>query len=121
VGHHQEAPLWGQERLRKADYRSDEADDIILYHHERCNGNGYPFGKTGGEIPLYARICAIADTFESLTAHRPFKSARSPFEALKIMRSEMASEFDPTCSGPSSCSSGRADRGLSFSRLNALS
>lgn len=88
-------PLWGQERLRKAVYRSDEADDIILYHHERCNGNGYPFGKTGGEIPLYARICAIADTFESLTAHRPFKSARSPFEALKIMKAEMANEFDP--------------------------
>lgn len=88
-------PVWGQERLRKAGYRSDEANRIILYHHERCDGNGYPFGKKGSEIPIYAKICAIADTFESLTSQRPFKSAKTAFEALKIMQVEMAREFDP--------------------------
>ena len=88
-------PLWGQDRLKKANYHSDESTVIILYHHERCNGNGYPFGKSGSEIPVYAKICAIADTFESLTAGRPFKSPKSPFEALKIMQVEMAHDFDP--------------------------
>ena len=88
-------PLWGQDRLRKANYESNEATEIILYHHERCDGNGYPFKKTGSEIPVYAKICAIADTFESLTTGRPFRSPKSPFEALRIMQVEMAREFDP--------------------------
>ena len=88
-------PLWGQERLRKANYESNEATEIILYHHERCDGNGYPFKKSGSEIPVYAKICAIADTFESLTAGRPFRPPKSPFETLKIMQVEMAREFDP--------------------------
>jgi HD-GYP domain-containing protein (c-di-GMP phosphodiesterase class II) len=88
-------PLWGQDRLRKANYESPEATQIILYHHERCDGNGYPFNKSGSEIPVYAKICAIADTFESLTTGRPFRSPKSPFEALRIMQVEMAREFDP--------------------------
>jgi HD-GYP domain-containing protein (c-di-GMP phosphodiesterase class II) len=88
-------PLWGQDRLRKAHYESNETTEIILYHHERCNGNGYPFKKSGSEIPLYAKICAIADTFESLTTGRPFRPPKSPFEALRIMEAEMAREFDP--------------------------
>jgi HD-GYP domain-containing protein (c-di-GMP phosphodiesterase class II) len=88
-------PLWGQDRLRKARYESNEATDIILYHHERCDGNGYPFKKTGSEIPVYAKICAIADTFESLTAGRLYRAPKSPFEALKVMQVEMAREFDP--------------------------
>ena len=88
-------PLWGQDRLRKASYESKETTEIILYHHERCDGNGYPFKKSGSEIPVYAKICAIADTFESLTTGRPFRSPKSPFETLRIMKVEMASEFDP--------------------------
>jgi HD-GYP domain-containing protein (c-di-GMP phosphodiesterase class II) len=88
-------PIWGQDRLRKAHYESKESTEIILYHHERCDGNGYPFKKSGIEIPVYARICAIADTFESLTAWRPYRPRKSPFEALRIMQVEMAREFDP--------------------------
>jgi HD-GYP domain-containing protein (c-di-GMP phosphodiesterase class II) len=88
-------PVWGQDRLRKANYESVEATAVILYHHERCDGNGYPFKKTGSEIPVYAKICAIADTFESLTAGRPYRLPKSPLEALRIMQVEMAREFDP--------------------------
>lgn len=87
-------PLWGHDRLMKANYLSDEATAIILYHHERCDKNGYPFKKSGNEIPIYAKICAIADTFESLTSGRPFRPSKTPFEALKIMQVEMAREFD---------------------------
>ncbi|HQG32787.1 MAG TPA: HD domain-containing protein [Deltaproteobacteria bacterium] len=87
-------PIWGHEKLVKANYLSDEANAIVLYHHERCDRNGYPFRKSGDEIPLYAKICAVADTFESLTSARPFRQSKTPFEALKIMQSEMAHEFD---------------------------
>jgi len=87
-------PLWGHDRLMKANYLSNEATSIVLYHHERCDKNGYPFRKSGEEIPIYAKICAIADTFESLTSGRPFRHSKSPFEALKIMQAEMAREFD---------------------------
>jgi HD-GYP domain-containing protein (c-di-GMP phosphodiesterase class II) len=88
-------PIWGRDRLRKANYESNETTEIILYHHERCDGNGYPFNKSGSEIPVYAKICAIADTFESLTTGRLYRSPKSPFEALRIMQAEMAREFDP--------------------------
>ena len=87
-------PIWGHEKLMKANYLSDEATAIVLYHHERCDRNGYPFRKSGDEIPLYAKICAVADTFESLTSARPFRQSKTPFEALKIMQAEMAHEFD---------------------------
>lgn len=87
-------PIWGHDKLMKANYLSDEANAIVLYHHERCDRNGYPFRKSGDEIPLYAKICAIADTFESLTSARPFRQSKTPFEALKIMQVEMANEFD---------------------------
>jgi HD-GYP domain-containing protein (c-di-GMP phosphodiesterase class II) len=88
-------PLWGHDKLSKITTLTEGAASIVLYHHERCNGSGYPFKKTGGEIPIYAKICAIADTFESLTAKRPFRPSKTPFEALKIMQREMADEFDP--------------------------
>ena len=88
-------PLWGHDKLLRARYLSDEAAAVVLYHHERCDGNGYPFRKREGEIPLYARICAIADTFEALTAGRPFRQPKTPFESLRIMQTEMADEFDP--------------------------
>jgi len=88
-------PLWGKDKLSKANYSSEETTAVILYHHERYDGNGYPFKRSGDDIPLYARICAIADTFDSLTAGRPFKKAKTPFEALKTMQVEMAREFDP--------------------------
>jgi HD-GYP domain-containing protein (c-di-GMP phosphodiesterase class II) len=87
-------PLWGHDKLNRAGNLSEGASSIVLYHHERCNGSGYPFQKSGTEIPLYAKICAIADTFESLTSKRPYRPTRTPFEALKIMQKEMANEFD---------------------------
>lgn len=88
-------PQWGHEKLHRIGKLTEKAKDIVLYHHERCNGSGYPFKKTRDEIPIYAKICAIADTFESLTSRRPFRPSKTPFEALKIMMGEMANEFEP--------------------------
>ena len=71
------------------------AQRVALYHHEKWNGNGYPEGLKEKEIPLEARITAIADVFDALTSVRPYKKA-FPFEkALKIIKEELGKSFDP--------------------------
>ncbi|WP_321493808.1 HD domain-containing phosphohydrolase [uncultured Desulfobacter sp.] len=62
-----------------------ETVQAILYHHENEDGSGYPCGLTGDDIPLTAKLCHIADVFDALTSARPYKKAKTPLEALKIM------------------------------------
>lgn len=68
--------------------------DITLYHHERWDGSGYSFGLKGEEIPLSARIVAIADVYDALTTTRPYKRAFSHGESVDIMKKE-AIKYDP--------------------------
>ncbi len=88
-------PLWGQERILNGRDLSDEAVAIILSHHERADGSGYPFRKRGRDIPVIARICTVADTFEALTAERPYHTPMSAFEALQTMHRELSGVIDP--------------------------
>lgn len=67
----------------------------VRYHHERFDGSGYPLGLRGDEIPLDARIVAIADVFDALTSDRPYRSAYEPDRAIQIIRSEVGAHFDP--------------------------
>jgi cyclic di-GMP phosphodiesterase len=71
------------------------AADIALYHHEKWNGNGYPEGIKGKEIPESARIVAIADVFDALTMKRPYKDAWSVEKAMEEIKNCSASHFDP--------------------------
>ena len=71
------------------------AKDIANYHHEKWNGKGYPKGLAGNEIPLAARIMAVADVFDALVSERPYKKAFSLDEAFTIILSESGSHFDP--------------------------
>lgn len=68
---------------------------IALTHHEKWDGSGYPRGLAGEKIPLESRIVAVADMFDALTSHRPYRAARSEEEALAIMDSSVSSHFDP--------------------------
>lgn len=68
--------------------------DITLYHHERWDGSGYPNGLKGEEIPLSARIVAIADVYDALTTTRPYKKAFSHEESIEIMNKE-AAKYEP--------------------------
>ncbi len=70
---------------------------IVLYHHERCNGKGYPRGLTCEEIPLLAKIVAVADVIEAMTAERPYKKAHSLEEVFSYLRENAGKdkEFDP--------------------------
>jgi HD-GYP domain-containing protein (c-di-GMP phosphodiesterase class II) len=77
-------PLVGYHMIK--DTVSTEVAEAVLYHHEKLNGAGYPFGVTDADIPRYAKIISIADTFEALISSRPYRHKFSPFMALRIMR-----------------------------------
>lgn len=69
---------------------------IALYHHERYDGGGYPLGLKGDDIPLGARICAIADTYDGITAWKPYKRKQTTKEeAAQIIVNEAGKQFDP--------------------------
>lgn len=69
--------------------------DIAYYHHEKWNGTGYPKGLSGEEIPLSARITAIADVYDALTTKRPYKPAFSHQKAMEIIIKDKGIHFDP--------------------------
>ncbi|KOO16204.1 chemotaxis protein CheY [Vibrio xuii] len=71
------------------------AQEIALYHHEKWDGSGYPHGLKGEEIPLSARIVAIADVFDALTSERPYKKAWPTEKAVSLLEEEAGSHFDP--------------------------
>lgn len=71
------------------------ASEIACGHHEKWNGQGYPYGKKGEEIPLCARIMAIADVFDALISKRCYKNAMSIDEAFYVIENSSGSHFDP--------------------------
>ena len=68
---------------------------IILHHHERWNGKGYPEGLKGEDIPLESRIIAVADVYHALTSNRPYRKAYSKNEAMEIIKNSSGTDFDP--------------------------
>lgn len=87
-------PIWGYEVLRHISFL-EPALDIPLYHHERWNGSGYPYGLRGEDIPLPARIFAVVDVWDALTSHRPYRPAMTPQEARRIIAKGAGTLFDP--------------------------
>lgn len=86
--------LYGFELLGLA--RADEmARNIALYHHEHYDGSGYPRGLAGNEIPIEARVVALADVYDALTTRRCYKEAFSAEEAEAVILAERGRHFDP--------------------------
>jgi response regulator RpfG family c-di-GMP phosphodiesterase len=69
--------------------------DVAYYHHEHWDGTGYPFGLKGEEIPLAARIVAIADVYDALTSERRYKLAFTHVEAVRMIAGLKGRQFDP--------------------------
>jgi len=72
-----------------------QGQQLILCHHEHYNGNGYPRGLAGEQIPLGARIIAVADSFDAMTSDRPYRQALSYEEAIEELRRCAGTQFDP--------------------------
>lgn len=87
-------PEYAYEMLSPIEYLK-KAIDIPYCHHERCDGKGYPRGLKGDEIPLPARIFAIADAWDALTRDRPYRKALSKSEAINLIKKESGKQFDP--------------------------
>jgi HD-GYP domain-containing protein (c-di-GMP phosphodiesterase class II) len=93
--------IFGWEVLHKADTELGEqsfltlAATIALSHHERYDGGGYPHGSKAEQIPLSARICALADVYDALTTARPYKEAWTHERAVEEIAKESGSHFDP--------------------------
>jgi putative two-component system response regulator len=75
------------------------AEQVALHHHERWDGTGYPHGLRGAEIPLPARIVAVADVWDALTHARPYKEAWPPDRARAEIRRQRGRQFDPAVVG----------------------
>lgn len=88
-------PELGFEILENSGEITEEIKRIVLQHHERYSGGGYPKGKKGEEIHPYGRICCIADVFDALSTHRSYRDAMTTFDSLRLMRDEMNDHFDP--------------------------
>jgi HD-GYP domain-containing protein (c-di-GMP phosphodiesterase class II) len=76
----------------KFDRRISEA---ILYHHERYDGAGYPFGLEGTKIPMLSRIVLVADAFDAITSHRAYQPALSADFAISEIINNSGTQFDP--------------------------
>jgi HD-GYP domain-containing protein (c-di-GMP phosphodiesterase class II) len=72
-----------------------EITALVRHHHERVDGRGYPYGLSGHQIPLGARIIAVADTFDAITSARPHRAARRHKFAVDVLKTEAGSQLDP--------------------------
>ena len=87
-------PEWGCEVVRKANL-SKTVQDIVLYHHERYDGNGYPRGLRGDSIPLEAQIVSAADVCDALTMDRPYRKGLGKEELIRILTGMKGKHLNP--------------------------
>jgi len=90
-----EHPLIGYEMLEEFEFLK-KAAQVVLFHHESYDGNGYPFGLENEEIPLEARIFALVDTLDVITSNRPYRKGKSFEAAYKEIEKAKGSQFDPS-------------------------
>ena len=90
IKHH---PILGAE-IVNACHGFEDLVPAVLYHHERCDGKGYPFGLDRSRLPLIARIIGLADAFDAITSDRPFRKASSHDEAIGMLRPCVPDMYD---------------------------
>ncbi len=75
----------------------EETLDAIRHHHERWDGEGYPFGLKGEEIPMTARLMAVADAYSAMTTDRPYRKGMAEDVALALLEAGAGNQWDPIC------------------------
>lgn len=88
-------PAKGAGILKQTQHVDPSALAVVMQHHEKITGQGYPLGLKGPEIHLYAKIAALVDVFDALTTKRPYANALESFPAIRVMQQEMGSDFHP--------------------------
>jgi len=83
----------GLEILTECGILNQDVIDMVAHHHERYDGSGYPNGLAGDDIPPFARIAAIVDTYDALTTHRQYASAIAPSDAIKLLYNSRDEDF----------------------------
>jgi putative nucleotidyltransferase with HDIG domain len=89
-----EHPVLGFQIIKKCDFLKN-ASGVVLYHHERYDGKGYPYGLTADGIPLEARIFSIADTLDAITSDRTYRKGKSFRDAQNEILKDSGTQFDP--------------------------
>ncbi len=87
-------PREGHDLLAETGHMTDEARIIILEHHEKDDGSGYPEQLSAADIHPYARICRLADVYEALTSDRPYHTRQTTYNALKLMKERVLADMD---------------------------
>jgi response regulator RpfG family c-di-GMP phosphodiesterase len=86
--------ILGQSMIKNIDFLT-EASEVVLYHHEKYEGSGYPLGLRGSEIPLFARIFAVVDAFDAMAYNRPYRKALTQNNVIKELNNCSGTHFDP--------------------------
>ena len=89
-------PEAGFKLLQEGKSVDDIAFDVVLHHHEKTDGSGYPKGLKDSKISLYAKIGAVCDVYDAITSNRPYKAGWDPAESLRKMAEWANGHFDPT-------------------------
>ena len=89
-------PEEGYKLLQESHGIDDISFDVVLHHHEKTDGSGYPKGLKDEEISLYAKMCAVCDVYDAITSNRPYKAGWDPAESLRRMAEWANGHFDPT-------------------------
>jgi putative nucleotidyltransferase with HDIG domain len=88
--------LYGYDMCRNLGFMSEELS-IIRSHHEKWDGSGYPDRLKGNEIPIYARIMAVADVYDALTSERSYRKAWTHLDTMKYLKENKGTHFEPEC------------------------
>ncbi len=87
-------PQLGYDALVRAGYAVESVLHVVLHHHEKLSGEGYPSGLASPEIPLFTRIASVADVYDAVTSNRVYHSAMPPTAALRMIRKRAGIDFD---------------------------
>jgi len=87
-------PVISYDIVKQIDFLKDRAT-AILYHHERFDGNGYPFGKKGDELSMFAKVLIVADSYDAMTTDRPYRKGLTPEESIVELELNAGTQFDP--------------------------
>lgn len=88
-------PVWGLEMMKAIEEPSREMAHIIMDHHEKINGKGYPRALTGVDVHFFVKVCSLVDSFSAMISERSYRPAMQVVNALKVIKQQIPNDYDP--------------------------